>query len=667
MKDNRTASEKLAEKLEEKDRRIRELEAALAERDRRESAHRVEASRLARAFQRAGLRTWFWAHDTRLTHYLPVDGCSPGSRGERAGQTSVSEDRLLRDIHSEDRERVALAWSRAHGIRAAYDIEYRLVGRDGTVRHQRETATPEHDDAGRYLGQVGITEDITDLRRAEEEVRTRDAWLRAILENTPIEIVLKDTEGRIIAVSRVTAESFGVAVSDCIGRTTADFLPPRLAEAYMAADRKVVETGLPSQQEIAEEVDGKTRHSLNAKFPLRDDGGRIVGVCSITNDITDMKDMQARLFEAQKMEAVGRLTGGVAHDFNNLLAAIIGNAELLEEEPDRDEGSLQAILKAATRGAELTHRLLAFSRRQFLRPKPIDIAALVGGLSDLLVRTLGETIEITTVGGPGLWAASADPGQVENAILNLAINARDAMPRGGKLTIECLNTQLDETYVSQNPEAIAGDYVMLAVSDTGTGMSEEVRAHAFEPFFTTKEVGEGSGLGLSMVYGFAKQSGGHVEILSEDGAGTTVRLYLPRAAEAPMTEAEGAEEAPVGCGETVLVIEDEPEVRTLAAKMLRSLEYNVIDVAEAADARMVLANGERVDVMLTDVVLSGGVSGPEFAAEARARNPGLKAIFMSGYPAETATRHGCLDSGEVLLNKPFLRSRLAKVLRETLD
>lgn len=285
----------------------------------------------------------------------------------------------------------------------------------------------------------------------------------------------------------------------------------------------------------------------------------------------------------------------------------------------------------------------------------------------MLTRALGETIEIETADAPDLENALADPGQVENALLNLALNARDAMPGGGKLTIECQNAVLDGAYVAKNPEAIAGDYVVLAVSDEGSGMTAEVQARAFEPFFTTKEAGQGSGLGLAMIYGFAKQSGGHVSIYSEAGKGTTVKLYLPRA-EAAMQSGNLSQDddPPHGRGEVVLVIEDDPDVRALAARMLESLGYRTIEVPDAASAHKVLAEGNPVDLVLSDVVLPGGASGPKFAEQARTTYPDLKVIFMSGYPAEAAKRNGFLGSDQTLLNKPFRKRQLAKALREAL-
>ena len=319
------------------------------------------------------------------------------------------------------------------------------------------------------------------------------------------------------------------------------------------------------------------------------------------------------------------------------------------------------------RGAELTQRLLAFSRLQPLRPQVIHLGALVAGMSELLTRALGETIEIEFQADTDLCNALADPGQVENALLNLAINARDAMPEGGKLTIECSNARLDETHVAENPETDVGDYVVLAVSDEGTGMTPRVLGHAFEPFFTTKDVGKGSGLGLSMVYGFAKQSGGHATIDSEEGQGTTVKLYLPRAEQAFLPPAKVLDgQAPSGRGELVLVVEDDRDVRVLAVRMLEGLGYRVIAAAEAESARAVLGQ-EQVDLVLCDVVLQGGVSGPEFAEAAQRHDPDIKVIFMSGYAAEATESNSILGLGRVLLNKPFRRGELAKVLREALD
>jgi CheY-like chemotaxis protein len=332
-----------------------------------------------------------------------------------------------------------------------------------------------------------------------------------------------------------------------------------------------------------------------------------------------------------------------------------------------DDPKIQAVIRAATRGAELTQRLLAFSRKQALQPQVVDVNALAGGMIDLLGRTLGETIEIKTSSAPGLWRAIVDPGQLENALLNLAINARDAMPAGGTLVIETGNASLDDAYAERRPEVAPGDYVVLAVTDSGSGMASGVLEHAFEPFFTTKEVGRGTGLGLSMVYGFAKQSGGHAAIYSEQGHGTTIRLYLPRT-EAPADAPGPAEqEAPQGRGETVLLVEDSADVRRLAERLLEDLGYRVFTAEDARTALGILERVPRPDVLLSDVVLPGGLSGPDLAKEARERYPGLQVLFMSGYAEHAARINGPVEQGAELLNKPFRKRDLALRLRAVLD
>ncbi len=376
-------------------------------------------------------------------------------------------------------------------------------------------------------------------------------------------------------------------------------------------------------------------------------------------------ETERHLRQAQKMEAIGQLTGGIAHDFNNLLGIIQGNTEFLVETAGNNKPMAHAILRATERGAELTQRLLAFSRLQPLRPQAIKLSELLAEMSDLLERALGATIKIELSSAPLLWAARADRGQVENALLNLAINARDAMPNGGKLVIECANVTLGTAEISASPEAVAGDYVVLTVEDTGHGMSAEVLEHVFEPFYTTKDVGKGSGLGLSMIHGFAKQSGGHVEIRSTVGVGTTVALYLPRADAATEELGSDSEPAtPTGRNEIILVVEDDPEIRKLTVMMLTDLGYQVLEAGDAAGARAILGQASKVDLMLSDVILPGGESGPDFAKEIVKKQADLKIVFMSGYPA---TQDGNLmGTGQALLQKPFRKNQLAEIIRTTL-
>jgi PAS domain S-box-containing protein len=387
----------------------------------------------------------------------------------------------------------------------------------------------------------------------------------------------------------------------------------------------------------------------------------------------DLQDAHEALRQSQKMETVGQLTGGIAHDFNNLLQIVSGNLDLLRQKLPSDAAHLKRYADRAFTGAEraatLTQRLLAFSRRQPLAPKPVDINRLIPGMSELLHRTLGETVEVEAVLAPRLWTVEADPNQLENAIINLAINARDAMPDGGKLTIETQNTHLDHSYAAQNPEVAVGQYAMICISDTGVGMDAETAAKAVEPFFTTKEVGKGTGLGLSMVYGFVKQSGGHIKIYSEPGEGTTIKMYLPRLLG---KFEEQAEDASIGAveaqgEESILVCEDDEDVRAYSAEVLRELGYRVFEAVDGPAALAVLKANGRVDLLFTDVVLPGGMTGSVLAKEASKLQPGIKTLFTTGYARNAIVHHGRLDPGVDLLTKPFSYADLAARVRDILD
>jgi PAS domain S-box-containing protein len=379
------------------------------------------------------------------------------------------------------------------------------------------------------------------------------------------------------------------------------------------------------------------------------------------------------LRQAQKMEAVGQLTGGVAHDFNNLLQIIIGNLDTIRRNLPAELTRLQRAsnnaMAGAQRAAALTQRLLAFSRRQPLDPKPIDVNALVNGLSQLVHRTLGETIAVESVLGAGLWRVEVDPNELEAAILNLAVNARDAMADGGRLTIETANAHIDQSYASTHAEVVPGQYVSVSVSDTGSGMDAKTIAQAFEPFFTTKPIGKGTGLGLSQVYGFVKQSGGHVKIYSELGQGTTVKIYLPRlSGEAVQAQEEQAGPIPDGSAEeTILVVEDDDDVRTYSVESLRELGYRVIEAHDGPSALRLLERQERVDLLFTDVVLPSNMTGAQVAAQARGMRPNLKVLFTTGYARNAIIHQGRLDKGVQLITKPFSFADLASKIRDVLD
>jgi signal transduction histidine kinase/ActR/RegA family two-component response regulator len=410
---------------------------------------------------------------------------------------------------------------------------------------------------------------------------------------------------------------------------------------------------------------------LVVKFPVYDAAGQVVSVGSILADITEQKRAETHLAQAQRIEAVGQLTGGIAHDFNNLLTSILLNADVLATVivDDNIRSMAEAVRMAAERGADLTRRLLAFGRRQMLEPRPTNVKELLAGMEPLMYRTLGEHIDISAKHAADLWPATVDPGQLENAVLNLAVNARDAMPDGGRITIETFNIVIDAQEAKTNPESNPGDYVVVAVHDTGCGMPPDIVARAFEPFFTTKDVGKGTGLGLSMVYGFVKQSGGHVRLSSEVGKGTVVRLYLPRSAVAGAT-VNGARSAPLALPrgeETILFVEDDPMVRQHTERQIVTLGYRVITAENAAAALAHVEEGCQPDLLFTDIVMPGGVNGRQLAQKLRLRWPTLRVLYTSGYARGTLDVDGEQVPSKYVLGKPYRRSDLANKLREVLD
>ncbi len=389
----------------------------------------------------------------------------------------------------------------------------------------------------------------------------------------------------------------------------------------------------------------------------------------VIEEIAERRQAEMKLAQAQKMETIGKLTGGVAHDFNNLLQVVSGNLQLLGKDVagnDRAEQRVANAMAGVSRGSKLAAQLLAFGRRQALEPKVVNVTRFVQGMDDMLRRAIGEGVEIETIVGGGLWNTFIDPNQIENALLNLAINARDAMNGQGKLTIELSNAHLDDDYARTHDEVTPGQYVMLAVSDTGSGMSEEIIQKVFEPFFSTKSEGKGSGLGLSMVYGFVKQSGGHVKIYSEIGHGTTIKLYLPRAMEAEDVEV-AVDTGPItGGSETVLVVEDDAEVRGTVVELLSDLGYRVLKAVDAQSALNVIESGIPIDILFTDVVMPGTLKSPELARKARERLPDIAVLFTSGYTENSIVHGGRLDKGVELLSKPYTREALARKFRHVL-
>jgi signal transduction histidine kinase/CHASE3 domain sensor protein/CheY-like chemotaxis protein len=439
------------------------------------------------------------------------------------------------------------------------------------------------------------------------------------------------------------------------------------AAPFLETPAQIDAGGEDPERVVTYEVTTANQRFLEIRRSSMPSGGFVLTV----SDMSKRREAEAVLRESQKMHAIGQLTGGLAHDFNNLLTVIMGNLEFarakLDAPPEMLAARLDRAMWAAQRGATLTAQLLAFARRQPLAPSAIDLAASMPELVPLMRRTLGEQVEVRLVETAGLWPAMADRAQLESAVLNLALNARDAMPEGGRLTIELANKVLDAEYCRRHAEVDPGDYAMVAVSDTGEGMTPQVLARVFEPFFTTKPDGRGTGLGLPMVFGFVKQSGGHVNIYSEPGEGTTVRLYLPRARTAPAAKRlDAPTEVPRGVA-TVLVVEDEPSVREIAVSLLRDLGYQVIEAPDAiAGLALFEAEPDRFDLLLTDVVLPGPMRGRELAERAQALRPCLPVLFMSGYTENAILHHGRLDDGVNLISKPFKRDQLAQKVAEVL-
>jgi PAS domain S-box-containing protein len=405
---------------------------------------------------------------------------------------------------------------------------------------------------------------------------------------------------------------------------------------------------------------------------IRNGDGKIVGFAKVTRDMTERRAMQEQLHQSQKMEAIGQLTGGVAHDFNNLLTVILGNLETLSRHNQMADARTRRALDQATRGAQraatLTSQLLAFSRRQPLNPKPTDVGRLVSGMSDLIRRSIGESIAIESVLAAGLWRTEVDAHQLESALLNLAVNARDAMPNGGRLTIETANAFIDEQYAAQYAEISAGQYVMISITDTGAGMTKEVMARAFDPFFTTKPIGEGTGLGLSQVFGFVKQSGGHVKLYSEVGEGTTVKIYLRRSSSSvPQEEQEAEFQGYSGeSDETILIVEDDNDVRSYGTEILREIGFTVLEASDGPSGLRLLQHHPEVKLLFTDVGLPG-MNGRELVERAREVRPGIRVLFTTGYARNAIVHQGRLDPGVELLTKPFTRAQLARRIREVLD
>ncbi len=533
---------------------------------------------------------------------------------------------------------------------------------------------PLTDEAGEPTHFVAVERDVTERRLMEEATRLSNERFHLVARATNDVIWDWDLEVGLVWWNDSMETVFGHDRAQLEpGRDSwSNRIHPDDREAVLARIHAVIDgdghTWTDEYRFL--HADGSHRTVVDRGFLLRDSDGRTHRMLGSMQDITEQRRTMEELRQAQKLEVVGQLTGGVAHDFNNLLTVIMGNAELLVEElagNPRARVLAEMTSNAASRGAELTSRLLAFARRQPLQPRVLNLNRLLPAMENLLRRTLPESIEIELVQAGGLWSTEVDPGQLESAILNLALNARDAMPGGGKLTIETGNAMLDDSYAEQHHDVRAGQYMLLSLSDTGVGMSDGVARQAFEPFFTTKKAGMGSGLGLSMVYGFVKQSGGHIKLYTELGEGTTIRLYFPRSQARAETSISRQLSTPVNGGrEHILVVEDDVLVREHVVTLLQGLGYRVTSAESGQQALAVIAENADIDLLFTDVVMPGGINGRQLADRASTLRPELKILFTSGYTENAIVHHGRLDPGVQLLSKPYRRQELATKVRKVL-
>ncbi len=663
------------------------------------AALRESERRFRNMADHAPVMMWVTDPNGDCTHlnarWYEFTGQEPGA-GEEYG--------WLDAVHPEDRPAAEAAFVAANAERRDYRVDFRLRRADGVYRWTIDAAAARFSDDGEYLGYVGSVIDIDERREAERALALSQEQLRLATDIGEIgEWDVDHLTGDMFWPPRVKA-MFGISPDVPVSlQDFHDGVHPddreKTRAAYESASDPERRALYDVEYRTVGREDGIVRWVAAKGRGLFDAGGacyRVIGTAidvtarkadehrlrelndtlesRVTERTAELEASQEALRQAQKMEAVGQLTGGLAHDFNNLLTGISGSLELMQiriaqGKVDEVERYVSAAQGAAKRAAALTHRLLAFSRRQTLAPKPTDVTRLVSGMQELIQRTVGPAIEIEAVNSAGLWPSLIDPGQLENAVLNLCINARDAMPDGGKITIETGNRWIDQR-TAEERGLEPGQYISLCVSDTGTGMSPDVVSKAFDPFFTTKPIGMGTGLGLSMIYGFAKQSGGSVRIYSEIGQGSMICIYLPRylgdtvSSDAP-TEVEAVPRAEAG--ETVLVIDDEPTVRMLVGEVLTDLGYTAIEAADGPAGLKVVNSDLRIDLLITDVGLPGGMNGRQVADAARMVRPELKVLFITGYAENAVLSHGHLDPGMHVVTKPFAMDALAARIRELIQ
>jgi len=581
---------------------------------------------------------------------------------------------VLKQLHPDDRERVLAEVFQSRDTGKPFCSEYRLLARDGHIVWVRDEAIVMRDEVGRPCFMQGLLLDISEQKRKEEMLQKNESKFRTIFERVAVGIALVSIDGQLVESNPALREMLRYDEEELRNRVFNEFTHPEDAAIDVDLDQELIA--------------GKRDHYQIEKRFIRKDGGvvwcqlnvslvrggeeeRPFTICMV-EDITERKRLETQFFQSQKMETIGRLAGGIAHDFNNLLTVIKGYTQLSlsqiqEGDPCRE--NIEEIKGAAERAAELTNQLLTFSRRQILDMKVLDLNTIVRGLEKMMGRIIGEDIEMITVLDDRLGRVKTDPSQIEQVILNLVVNARDAMPAGGKLAIETANMVLDETYARTHIGVTPGSYEMLSVSDTGCGMSPEIKELIFEPFFTTKEEGKGTGLGLSTIYGIVRQSGGNIWVYSEPGRGTTFKIYLPRVEEETdvLPVQDDTDHLPKG-NETVLLVEDDSSLRALAARVLRYQGYKVLEATNGHEAIGVARENtqERIHLLLTDVVMPY-MGGRELVKRMKTLHSEIRVLFISGYTDHAITYHAGLKPGTPFLQKPFSPTALAKKVREVLD
>ncbi len=612
----------------------------------------------------------FWIFDPEkgvMTYLSPVHERIWGYARDRFYK---ADGPVVDMIHPDDRERVA---SSLAAIKAGRELsrEYRIIRPDGSIRHIHDRGFPVRDQAGRIRFYAGVGQDITEYKLAEQAIRESKDYLKQIINCIGDPVFVKDREHRFTLVNEAFSTFFNTPPQQLLGQSRFEALPDEMAKWVWETEEEVFETG---KENVTEDhlIDGRGAHRIlmTKKSLLRDENGdlQIIGVM---RDITEHKQLEAQFLQAQKMEAIGVLAGGVAHDFNNLLNVINGYSELMlddltQNSPIRKD--LEQVKDAGKRAASLTSQLLAFGRKQILQPEVLNLNTAILQMNSMLRRLVGDDIDLAFIAQPDLRLVNADPGQIQQIVMNLVVNAHDAMPQGGKLIIETSNADLDDNYVQHHPLVKAGPYVMLAITDTGLGMDAEIRAHLFEPFYTTKQKGKGTGLGLSTVYGIVTQSNGYISVYSERGEGTTFKIYLPQATGVKDVKEARKESQPVPCGsETILIAEDEAAVRELTVRILRERGYNVLGAASGQEAlRIAQEYPDEIHLVLTDVVMPA-ISGTTLAARLTASRPDIKSLFVSGYTDNAIVRHGLLAPDLAFLQKPFTIENLVRKVREVLN